>query len=77
MPDKIQFFEQATTRLRDWINESKQRSDDFFAMDDVGAGETIRVYLARNAYKQDIFQQVIIRLLEIEKERTIKSVCTL
>lgn len=77
MPEKVQYFEQATTRLRDWINETKQRSDDFFAMDDVGAGETIRTYLARNAYQQDIFQQVIIRLLEIEKERTIKSVCTL
>lgn len=76
MAEKVQYFEHATTQLRDWINESKQRADDFFDMPDVKDGETIRLYLARNAHRVNIFQEVIHTLIEIEKNRVTKRVCS-
>jgi DNA-dependent RNA polymerase auxiliary subunit epsilon len=75
MTEKVQYFEEATTRLRSWIHEDKQRTDDFFNMLDVKDEETIREYLARNAYRVNIFQDVIDALIQIEKDRVTKRIC--
>lgn len=75
MAEKVQYFEEGTTRLIKWIVESNQRADDFFAMPDVKEGETIREYLGRNAYRQEIFREVIHTLIEIEKNRVTKLIC--
>lgn len=76
MADKKQYFEEATNNLRSWIHEDKQRADDFFNLPDVKEGETIRLYLARNAFRPNIIQEVIHSLLQIEENRVTKRVCS-
>lgn len=75
MAEKKQYFEEATTNLRNWIHENQQRTDDFFNLPDVQKGETIRVYLARNAYRPNIIQEVIHVLSAIEMNRVTKRIC--
>lgn len=78
MTEKVQFFEQATVRLRDWITESHRLSEDFFnEFPDLLEGETIRRYIERNAHRPDIHKEIINRLFDIQRDRAIRDICTL